>query len=179
MFRTRRLAHQNKMLAKGTKQVRESAAVSDCTKISCVRKVEEPRIRKLSAYEIFWIYSIYIINIACQWIHVDQKKFFEVSLVCVDNVWIAHISFVKYSCKSKYWTDKRTSDVSDGKIRHHETSSGLAVKWKRLHGADRVGCCSNDVILFNKKKASGSVLHVHRIPRTARKGKSRCEVHWS
>ena len=36
---------------------RESAAVSDCTKISCVRKVGEPRIRKLSAYEIFWIYS--------------------------------------------------------------------------------------------------------------------------
>ena len=40
------------------KQVRESAAVSDCTKISCVRKVGEPRIRKMSAYEIFWIYSI-------------------------------------------------------------------------------------------------------------------------
>ena len=46
------------MHAKGTKQVRESAAVSDCTKISCVRKVGVPRIRKLSAYEIFWIYSI-------------------------------------------------------------------------------------------------------------------------
>ena len=45
------------MHAKGTKQVRESAAVSDCTEISCVRKVGEPRIRKLSAYEIFWIYS--------------------------------------------------------------------------------------------------------------------------
>ena len=38
--------------------VRESAAVSDCTKISCVRKVGEFRIRKLSAYEIFWIYSM-------------------------------------------------------------------------------------------------------------------------
>ena len=49
------------MHAKGTKQVRESAAVSDCTKISCVRKVGEPRIRKLSAYEIFWIYSIYFV----------------------------------------------------------------------------------------------------------------------
>ena len=35
----------------------ESAAVSDCTKISCVRKAGELRIRKLSAYEIFWIYS--------------------------------------------------------------------------------------------------------------------------
>ena len=45
------------MHAKGTKQVRESTAVSDCTKIFCVRKVGEPRIRKLSAYEIFWIYS--------------------------------------------------------------------------------------------------------------------------
>ena len=44
------------MHAIGTKQVRESAAVSDCTKISCVRKVGEARIRKLSAYEIFWIY---------------------------------------------------------------------------------------------------------------------------
>ena len=46
------------MHAKGAKQVRESAAVSNCTKISCVRKVGELRIRKLSAYEIFWIYSI-------------------------------------------------------------------------------------------------------------------------
>ena len=46
------------MGAKGIKQVRESAAVSDCTKFSCVRKVGETRIRKLSAYEIFWIYSI-------------------------------------------------------------------------------------------------------------------------
>ena len=53
-FRTK-----NKMDAKGTKQVRESAAVSDCTEISCVRKVGEPRIRKLSAYEIFWIHSIH------------------------------------------------------------------------------------------------------------------------
>ena len=46
--------------SKGSKQVRESTAVSmvsDCTKISCVRNVGEPRIRKLSAYEIFWIYS--------------------------------------------------------------------------------------------------------------------------
>ena len=46
------------MHAKGTKQVRESAAASDCTKISCTRKVGEPRIRKLNAYEVFWIYSI-------------------------------------------------------------------------------------------------------------------------
>ena len=61
MFRTRWLPYENKMHAKGTKQIRESAAVSDCTKILCVRKVGEPRIRKLSAYEIFWIYrtSIY------------------------------------------------------------------------------------------------------------------------
>ena len=42
---------------RSTKQVRVSAVVSDCTKISCVRKVGEPRIRKLSAYEIFWIHS--------------------------------------------------------------------------------------------------------------------------
>ena len=55
-FRMRRLLYENKMYAKGTKQFREFAAVSDCTKISCVRKVGEPRIRKLSAYEIFWIY---------------------------------------------------------------------------------------------------------------------------
>ena len=34
------------------------AAVSACTKISCVRKFREPGIRKLSVYEIFWIYSI-------------------------------------------------------------------------------------------------------------------------
>ena len=48
------------MHAKGTKHARESAAVSDCTKISCVRKVGEPRIRKLSGYKIFWIYSTLI-----------------------------------------------------------------------------------------------------------------------
>ena len=53
----RRLPCENKMHAKGTKQVRKSAAVSDCTKISGVRTVGVPRIRKLSAYEIFWIYS--------------------------------------------------------------------------------------------------------------------------
>ena len=45
------------MHAKGTKQVREAAPVSDCTKGSCVRKVGERRIRKLSVYEVFWIYS--------------------------------------------------------------------------------------------------------------------------
>ena len=50
------------MQAKGTKHARESAAVSDCTKISCVRKVREPRIRKLSAYEIFWIYSKWLVG---------------------------------------------------------------------------------------------------------------------
>ena len=40
------------MHAKGTKQVRESAAVSNCTSISCIdlQKVGEPKIRKLSAY---------------------------------------------------------------------------------------------------------------------------------
>ena len=54
----RRLPYENKMHAKGTKQVRESAAVSDCTKISCVRNVGEPRIRKWSACEVFWIYSM-------------------------------------------------------------------------------------------------------------------------
>ena len=44
------------MQAKGTKQVREPAAVSDCTKIECVRKVGEPmRIRKLSAYKIVYV----------------------------------------------------------------------------------------------------------------------------
>ena len=57
-FRMWRLPYENKMHAKGTKQVRESAVVSDCTKISCVRKLREARMRKLSAYEIFWIYSI-------------------------------------------------------------------------------------------------------------------------
>ena len=56
-FRMRWLPYENKMHAKGTKQVKESAAVSDCTKMSCVRKVGQPRIRKLSTYEIFWIYS--------------------------------------------------------------------------------------------------------------------------
>ena len=60
IFRMRRLPYENKMHAKGTKQVRESAAVSDSTKISCARKVGEPRIRKLSAHEIFWIYSKWI-----------------------------------------------------------------------------------------------------------------------
>ena len=54
-FRTRQLPYKNKMHAEGTKQIRESAAISDCTNISCVRKVGKPRIRKLSAYEIFWI----------------------------------------------------------------------------------------------------------------------------
>ena len=62
-----RLPYENIRHAKGTKQVRESAAVSDCTKISCVRKVGEPRIRKLSAYEIFWIYSIIETEIVCVW----------------------------------------------------------------------------------------------------------------
>ena len=57
IFRTRRLPYENKMHAKGTKQVRDSTAVSDCTEISCIRKDGEPRIQKLSAYEIFWIYS--------------------------------------------------------------------------------------------------------------------------
>ena len=45
------------MHAKSTQQIRESASVSNCTKILCVWNVGEPRIRKLSAYEIFWIYS--------------------------------------------------------------------------------------------------------------------------
>ena len=49
-----------KCMRKGTKQVRGSAVVSDGTKISCVRKVGEPGIRKLSAYEILWIYSIFL-----------------------------------------------------------------------------------------------------------------------
>ena len=60
IFRTRRLAYETKMHAKHTKQVRESTVVSDCTKSLCVRKVGEPRIRKLSAHEIFWIYRIAI-----------------------------------------------------------------------------------------------------------------------
>ena len=50
-------SYENKMHAKIKKQVRDSAAPSDCKKISCIRKVGKPRIRKLSAYEIFWIYS--------------------------------------------------------------------------------------------------------------------------
>ena len=60
------------MHAKIKKQVRESASPSDCTKISCIRKVGEPRIRKLSAYEIFWIYSISkrhdLINVSLIWL---------------------------------------------------------------------------------------------------------------
>ena len=40
IFRTRRLPYENKMHTKNSKQVRESAAVSGCTKIPCVRKVE-------------------------------------------------------------------------------------------------------------------------------------------
>ena len=54
-FRTKKKVH-----AKGTKQVRESAAVSGRTKISCVRKVGGPRIRKLSVYETFWICSRFL-----------------------------------------------------------------------------------------------------------------------
>ena len=50
------------MHAKIKKQVRESAAPSDCTKISCIRKVGEPRIRKLSANEIFWIYVYTVLS---------------------------------------------------------------------------------------------------------------------
>ena len=46
-----------KCMRKAQSKSRESVAVSDCTKISCVRKVGEPRIWKFSAYEIFWIYS--------------------------------------------------------------------------------------------------------------------------
>ena len=42
-----------------TKQIRESAAVSDCTKISCIPKLgsraQDTKIE--CAYEIFWIYS--------------------------------------------------------------------------------------------------------------------------
>ena len=67
------------MHAKGTKHARESAAVSDCTKILCVglRKVEEPRIRKLGAYEIFWIYS------SCRLLEYKQTFFGVVVLVFV------------------------------------------------------------------------------------------------
>ena len=61
-IRTRQLLYENKMHVKGATQVRESAGISDCTEISCVRKVGEPRIRKLSAYETFWIYSIWVNN---------------------------------------------------------------------------------------------------------------------
>ena len=46
------------MHAKSTKPVRELAAVGDCTEVPWVRKVGDASIRKLSAYEIFWIYSI-------------------------------------------------------------------------------------------------------------------------
>ena len=38
---------------RNTKQVRESAAISDCTKIPCVRNQAHT---KIDAYEIFWIY---------------------------------------------------------------------------------------------------------------------------
>ena len=48
-----RLPYENIMHTKNSKQAIESAAVSGCTKISCVRKVGVTRIRKFSAYEIF------------------------------------------------------------------------------------------------------------------------------
>ena len=68
MFRTRRLSYENKMHQKGTKQVRESAAVSDCAELSRVRKVGEPRRRKLSAYEAFCIYSIRTFTHHLSWV---------------------------------------------------------------------------------------------------------------
>ena len=81
----RRLPYENKMHAKGTKQVRESAAVIDCPKISCVRKVGEPRIRKLSAYEISSVYSsifrmspvLVLCNLLPRWVCYACQKFWK------------------------------------------------------------------------------------------------------
>ena len=96
------------MHAKGRKQVRKSAAVSDCTKISCVRKVGEPRIRKLSTYEIFWIYSTLLNGLVIRRLHgslniiwrtkrvrddLEPLKVYKgcaYSLGCVVNDWTAH-----------------------------------------------------------------------------------------
>ena len=53
------------MHAKGTKQVRESAAASDCTKMSCIRKVEEPRNENWvrTKYSGFTVHSFGRVNI--------------------------------------------------------------------------------------------------------------------
>ena len=64
LFRMRRPLYENKMHVKGTKQVRESAAVSDCMKIHAHERSESPSIRKLSAYEIFWIYGNFVLKLA-------------------------------------------------------------------------------------------------------------------
>ena len=42
---------------KASHRIRSSHQISDCSKISCVQEVGEPRIRKMSAYELFWICS--------------------------------------------------------------------------------------------------------------------------
>ena len=57
IFRTWRLPSENKMRIKHSKKGRETAAVGGCAKISVYERSEVTRIRKLSAYEIFWIYS--------------------------------------------------------------------------------------------------------------------------
>ena len=48
LFRTQWLPYENKMHTKKSKPVRESAAISGCMKISCVRKVEGPKDTKIS-----------------------------------------------------------------------------------------------------------------------------------
>ena len=60
-----RASIRNKMHVKGAMQVRVSAVVSDCTKNSCVRKVGEPWIQKLSAYEIFWACTVPHTDFSC------------------------------------------------------------------------------------------------------------------
>ena len=78
------------MHAKGTKQVRESAAVSDGAKISCVRKVGGPRMRlKIECvrnildlhYQANCIVESCLHQVQCQ--HVKSFKNFESIFLCI------------------------------------------------------------------------------------------------
>ena len=60
IFRTWRLLYENIMHTKRSKQVRESAVVSVCTKFHAYERSEIPNIRKFSAYELFWIYGKHV-----------------------------------------------------------------------------------------------------------------------
>ena len=47
IVRTRRLPYEDKMHTKSSKELRESAGVSDCTKISCLQKFGDPQRTKI------------------------------------------------------------------------------------------------------------------------------------